>query len=273
MRIEFVLPEGRAFSEQPPAFIRPLIEGRGWELMFDFFIGQEIILRYNLAETSMYELSSEQLRSDIHQRIAFSNIRITDLNANDIRLTLEETTTRRVPVILQDSLGFVSGYHLTRPVQIRPDSVTLTGPASALAEIESWATKPLVLLNLKSNVTQVVPLSRPPDEIMLEITEVQANIQVEQVTEKSLFIPLHIRNAPADSLRYFPEVVKVTCVVGLSDYNNISVNDFRLEIDLARAESNAGKNTVPIVIAQQPPYVISVRFSPKAAEFFILKEE
>ena len=88
----------------------------------------------------MYELSSEQLRSDIHQRIAFSNIRITDLNANDIRLTLEETTTRRVPVILQDSLGFVSGYHLTRPVQIRPDSVTLTGPASALAEIESWAT-------------------------------------------------------------------------------------------------------------------------------------
>ncbi len=273
MRIEFVLPEGRAFSEQPPTLIRPLMQGRGWELMFDFFIGQEITLQYNLAETNMYELSSEQLRSDIHQRIAFNNIRIVDLNANDIRLILEEMSTRRVPVVLQDSLVFVSGYHLTRPVQITPDSVTLTGPASALSEIDSWATEPAVLLNLKNNATQAVPLRRPPAEITLGVAEVQANIQVEQVTEKSLFIPLHIRNAPADSLRYFPEVVKVTCVVGLSDYNNINANDFRLEIDLARVESNAGKNTAPIVITQQPPYVISVRFSPKSAEFFILKEE
>ncbi len=240
--------------------------------MFDYFASPIIVLHYNLAQNGVYELSQSQLRSEIARKISFGNIRVTELNTGDISLALENKATRRVPIIPSDSLSFAAGYHLLQPLQIDPDSVTLTGPASALEGITMWKTDTLLLTNLKSSVKKKITLSDPPEGIYLSTNEVEVSIRVEQFTEKALFVPLLVRNAP-DSLKYFPKTVKVTCVVGLSDYNHITVGDFSAEIDLAKVSLGEGKNTVPITMTRQSASAIHVQFTPKSAEFFILKRK
>lgn len=268
--LRFSVPEGRSFIEQPPSTLTAKLEGRGWELMFDYVVGPEIILSYNLEYQDLLSLSQDQLRSDVRRKLAFGNIKVAELNAGNINLSLEEKATKRVPIKVRDSLVFSSGYHL-RAIKIKPDSVTLTGSISLLDSISQWKTDSFFISDIKNNLNRTVSLAKPSGALQLNVKSAAVDIQVEQITEKSMFIPLTVRNAP-DSLKYFPESVKVTCVVGLSDYNKIKNEDFSAEIDLANVSLSEGKNTIPIRMVKQSPQAITVQFTPKSAEFFLFKK-
>lgn len=264
------MPEDKAFVSEPPHNAIVRVEGRGWELMFDYFANSEVVLKYDLIDNYISSLSQNQLRSDITNKLSFGNLKITETNFGGIILTLEDRASRRVPIILQDSITFASGYHLSKPIALEPDSVTVSGPATRVDSILRWLTDSLIMLDVNKKTTRSIALAEPPAEIDLSVSAVQAEIEVEQLTEKSFFVPLVVRNPP-DSLRYFPEMVKVTCTVGLSNYNNVSASDFSPEIDLAKVSLNEGKNTIPIRMVKQPAYALSVQFTPKSAEFVIFK--
>ncbi len=255
----------------PPADVRARLSGRGWELMFDYLMHRDITLAYTLTDQAEFSLYAGQLRRDIQQTLAFGGIQVADINYDGINLELDLRAVRTVPIVLQDSLRFASGYHLkTRPV-LSPDSVELTGPASKLNTIEYWATELFQSENIKSDFSKVVALRPPPPEITLSVRQTTVEVVAEQFTEKSIFVPLQVRHAP-DSLKIFPEMVKLTCTVGLSMYKSLKASDFGLEIDLAQVALNEGKNTVPIRLVRQPEGAMHIQFTPKSAAFFILKK-
>lgn len=247
------------------------IDGRGWELMFDYLLNPKIFLSYSLTDEEEIELSREALSSSIERQIAFNSIRVLENSYQPINLRLEEGLSKKVPIVLLDSITFSPGYVLQGPIGLKPDSVQVSGPYSLVNSIEIWETTRLTLKDLKSNLRQPVALNPPPPELTLNVKAVQATIQTEQITEKSLFIPLQIRNAP-DSIRYFPEKVKVTCTVGLSIYNTIDTSDFAVEIDLKKFPFSDGKHTLPIQMIKKPAQALTVQFTPKSAEFFIFKQ-
>ncbi|MDX1939951.1 MAG: hypothetical protein SFU99_05320 [Saprospiraceae bacterium] len=268
--LKFELPKGSSFVEQPPSLLIAKIKGRGWELMFDYLISPEIVLFYDLKAQNLLSLSQNTLRIEVQQKLMFNNLSVAELNAKDLNLLMERQATKRVPIKLRDSLVFSQGYHL-QTKRLKPDSVTLIGPISLLDSIFYWNTDSIFILDIKSNFKKIVPLAKAKGAIELHITATEVSVQAEQVTEKSLFIPLMVRNAP-NGLKYFPETVKVTCVVGLSDYNKIKSEDFKVEIDLAEVSLTEGKNTLPIQMVKQSAQAITVQFTPKSAEFFIFKK-
>jgi len=270
---EFEVPEGKAFVNEPPRNATVQLEGRGWELMFDYFSEPEIVLKYNLVDNYISSLSQNQLRSDIKDKLDFENIKITETNFGGIILTLEDEATRNVPIVLRDSITYAAGYHAAQPVKLSPDSVLISGPVTAVDTVTQWLTDSLVLFDLRKSAERSVPLAESPVEIDLSLEAVKAIIEVEQLTEKSFFVPLVVKNPPEDSLRYFPETVKVTCTVGLSDYNKVNASDFSPQIDLSKVSLSEGKNTIPIRMAKQPPYAVNVQFTPRSAEFVIFKKK
>ena len=100
------------------------------------------------------------------------------------------------------------------------------------------------------------------------ISEAEANIQAEQFTEKSMFIPIVVKNAP-QKLKIFPNKIKLDCTVALSRYAELNANNFVVEVDL-RFSSGKG-NTLPIILSKQSPFARNIKFSPKSAEFYIEK--
>lgn len=246
------------------------LQGRGWELMFDYLYDPEILLTYNLGKLNSLNLSDIQLRRDIARNITFSSINVISID-RDIQLQLEQGASKKVPILAIDSLSFAVGYHPSHPLRLEPDSVVIEGPISLVNTIHTWKTTPLLLKNLKNTTLQTIALEKPPLELALNVTQVKATVEVEQITEKSMFVTLNVRNPPSDSVKYFPETVKITCTVGLSDYNKIDTSDFVVEIDLSKVSLKQGKHTVPIHMVRQPLQALTVQFTPKSAEFFIFK--
>jgi hypothetical protein len=97
------------------------------------------------------------------------------------------------------------------------------------------------------------------------------NVPVEQVTEKTLFVKIQVKNADRE-YRLFPSQVRLTCNVGLSHFNSLNSADFRAEVDLSDAAIQAG-NTVPVMVNLQPTIVSNVRFVPKVVEYYAIKKE
>ncbi len=272
VKLNFVLPDDRAFAEMPPRDVRVQLEGSGWDLMFEFFSNSEIPLFYDLRETDQLILNRGQLRTDIFNNLSSNDLKITEVNYDDINVTLEKKASKRVPVEPAIDLVLDPEYHLRRPVTITPDSVRLIGPASKIEPVEKWRTDSVVLSGVRSDKKVSLPLQKPPNEVILGTQSVEVQIEVEQFTEKSLFVPLTIRNAP-DSLRLFPQRIKLTCVVGLSDYNRVTSKDFMVEVDLKDVPVSEDKNTAPIQLVSQPHFVKNVKFSPKSAEFYFVKQK
>lgn len=268
----FSLPEGKVFSAMPPKDITATIEGTGWELLFDFLRSSQVSLSYDLRGVKdRFVLSRGQLRSEILSRLGSGSMSIVELNYDDIILLLEEKSAKCVPVRLRQQLGFVQGYRLQRHPELTPDSVTLTGPESHLEGVGEWPTDSLVLRQLKKSVVQTLDLQSPPKGLFLNADQVEVKIEVEQLSEKTFWIPVTVLH-DADSVRVFPKNIQLTCTLGLSRYDSTTAADFEITADLrGTALQKDRRNTALLQLTRRPDYADNIRFSPKSVEFFLIR--
>ena len=268
----FEIPSDKALATLAPNDMAVELEGTGWDLLFDFFANRSVRLSYDMSGIEALQLNRAQLRSDILQNLHSNNITILEINPESLHLALEAKLSRLVPIVLRDSLSFAAEHHLRSPARVQPDSVEVTGPVSLVSTIGQWYTDSLRLSNLKSNVNQIVKLEKPARELSLSVNQVEAQIEVEPFTEKKMYVPLVVKNAPEDSLRIFPDKITISCKLGLSKYDAVSFRDFTAEIDFKGISLNAPNNSVPIVITQKPDFVETLQYTPKSARFFIVEK-
>jgi len=273
VQINYVLPEDKVFQEMPPQTVVAELQGVGWELMQEFFTAKEPAIEVNLVESSLTYINNTQLRSKVATAISNNNVEIGKLNLEDINLTLVDKISKKVPIHLRDSITVAAEHYLRDSILLSPDSVLLEGPEPAVKERERWETQYLILSNLQNTTQRILLLEEPTDpQLVIKPKAVEVTVQVEEFTDKSLFVPIVIKNPPADSIKIFPSRIRLDVTVGLSDYNAILEDDFLVEVDFEGVPLDAENNTVPIQITQQPEVARSVQFSPKSVEFFIMEE-
>lgn len=271
--LQFEIPTQKAFVEPPNDIIPVAIRGTGWNLFFEFVASRQILLDYDVGAADYFSLSRSQFRSDVLAGLSSKDITIEDINFDGLRLSLEDRANIKVPIDIPNELVFVTDYHLAEPLFSTPDSVLIIGPESAIQDIQSWPTDTLKLSALKTNFSGKIALQAPSASIRLEPEVVQVEARVEPYTQKSVFVDVTVLNPPEDSIRIFPEKIKVNCVVGLQHYQNLTGDDFKLVADLSQTLLNEGKNTVSLELVEQPNYVRNVLLSRRSAEFFIIKRE
>jgi|APTNR8051073442_1049403.scaffolds.fasta_scaffold03341_2 hypothetical protein len=264
-------PVSKALSSPPPGNLAVQLQGTGWQLLGEHLAGKQIRITYDASNTDQINISSGQLRQDIQKKLSSATLRIIDVNFDHILIELEEEVHKKIPVALYAHLDFAPEYQLKEPIHLQPDSILISGPTTLIGSIYSWPTDSLILSGLKHSTRLELTLQQPPKGILLEASKVKAFIEVEAYTAKALFIPLSIINAP-DSVRVFPDKIKLECTVGLSFYEEVDAGDFVLEVDIGGVRLKEGKTTVPILLKRHPDFVRNIHFTPQAAEFFIFKE-
>lgn len=267
---ELEIPQEKALTELPPADMVAELEGSGWDLLFDYFSHPTVGLVYDMQDVSRLHLNRGQLRNDIAHELRTNDIKVLEINYDNVLLELEDRNSKTVPISIQRRLSFAPEHHLKAPITLKPDSVRISGPNSLIDSIQFWPTDSLILNNLKSSSTVILHLHQPNREVLLSVNTVEAKIEVEPFTEKTMYVPLVVKNAP-DSLRIFPDKITVTCKLGLSKYDSVSYRDFTAEADLSGISPNAPNNTVPILITHQPEFARNLQYTPKSAKFFIVE--
>ncbi|MCB0639372.1 MAG: hypothetical protein KDC54_22255 [Lewinella sp.] len=272
VRLYYQLPVDRAFVESPPRSLVATIQGTGWNLLFEFLFGRHIRLDYQPGiDDESFKLSRSRLRSDVASQLSTDHIIVQDINFDGLQVGLEMRSQAKVPIRVPRLLSFAADHQAAGPLEVMPDSVLLDGPASQVSSYSFWLTDTLVLEELATDFEGAVPLQAPPPTLRLNPHTVQLRLPVEQFTEKSLFVPVTILNPPTDSIRVFPDRVKLTCVVGLHRYDSLSSTDFTLVADLASARLDAGKHTATIELTRQPDYVHRVNLARRSIEFFLVQ--
>lgn len=267
------VPKEMAFTKMPPNNLMLRFEARGWDLLFNSHNLSRLALYYDMQEGNELIIPDGQLRSDILENLSSPRIKVVDVNYNELIFRLEKKMVRKVPIVLVKKIEFSEGFNYSDTLSIHPDSITISGPASMVETITFWKTDSLILLNGKKNLDRSVSLFPPPRELHLSQASTMVKVPIESFTEKSFFIPVEIKNAPEhDSLSIFPSSVNVSCVVGLSKYDDLTADKIKCEVNLGITRLLEGKNTAPIVLVEYPDYVQTVKYTPKAATFFIVKK-
>lgn len=265
----YVLPDQEAFTQRPPELVTAQIGGTGWNLLYHSIFRKKETLVFDLNQLPASLLDRRLIIDRLQGLLSQDNLVVKNINLDFISLEYEPSATRRVPVSLSYQIRLQPQHDFQSPYRLSPDSVTVTGPASLVGELNSWPTEPGQTPVLKSDYTEVIPLEKDKNGVLeLDAEDTRLDIDIEPVVEKTVFyVPVSVNRAP-ESVRIFPGSVTVYCVVGMSAYGLVDASDFTIEADLSGIEKRSEQNIVPLNLTCSPDYVKNVRFSPQSAEFF-----
>ena len=259
IKLEYVLPSGRALSVMPPTYAQVMWQGTGWDMLAGheertfIHVGNDSILRISLKELMVQQHGNDIIGVSPEQIVVFS----------------EASKTVSVPIEAISRINFVNGYDFADSIELSPSTVEVEGPRSAIDQLMFIQTDTLRFDKLKDSVAITIKLRENP-LFKLNPTKIKAEIKTEQFTEKLLFIPIVVKNAP-ENLRIFPNKIKLECTVALSQYPFVDADKFIAEVDLKNIDFKTKNNTVAILLTLQPTKIRNIKFSPKSVEFYFEK--
>lgn len=270
INVSFTPPtENNILTKTPPQKLDVTLKSTGWNLMFQSLRRKKPTLKYILSSDTLQEFRLQQLTRDIKNELR-SDIQISTITPEYIPLVLDERVQKRIPIRVNPLISVASQYLQSAPISIRPDTILIKGPASVLRQINQWETAPLVFDQLKTRQTDDIPL-RPfsNGQVVFEPQKVIYDIIVEQLTERIIDVPLVIIGKQQDRIILYPSSIKARCTLGLSNYERLSPEQFKIIVNI----SNLTSDKLPLIIEKQPPFVQNITYSTDSVHYLLIKTQ
>jgi hypothetical protein len=270
------LPEAKMFQREPEKKIALHIRGSGFKLL-----GQNLYQR-----TLEFDIANPIHKNKYHYYILTNAKKPAVQSQLETGLWLEYFERdslffdlgiqkyKTVPVVASVDMEYKLGYSMSGEIKILPDSVKILGPEAQVDKIQLLKTESMVLKGVSENVYQEVSLKTPKnsEKVKFYNEKVTVVVKVEKFTEDSFEVPFTIKNLPKNSkITTYPKTVRVTFKVGLSDYNKISPNSFKVVCDYSKTLTRNLDYLVPDLL-ENPDWVTAVKLNPGQIEFLIQKE-
>ena len=150
----------------------------------------------------------------------------------------------------------------------QPDSVVVYAPADILDTITVAYTQYLRMDQVTDTVNRHLVLQAHKG-VKFVPPSIQMTLPVDIYTEKTVEVPLHGINFPADKvLRAFPSKIQVTFQVGVSRFRQITADDFHINVSYEEL-LQLGANPYTVRLRSIPEGVSHVRFNPTQVDFLI----
>jgi hypothetical protein len=215
---------------------------------------------------SRYTISTMNHKAEIAKQIG-NEVQIISIRPDSINFNMSAVVDRKVKVHPVVKLSFYKEFTLKKSPFTNPDSVWVRGPQNILDTLKAVKTKAYEFNDLSHNLLRNVQLNIAP-ELICDTKEVLLNIPVEQYTEATFEIPVNVINVP-DSLliKTFPSKIKVSCRIGISEYNKLNNNSFKAVINFKKRSQTVSKLSVQL--NHYLDTVISADYYPKEVEYVI----
>jgi YbbR domain-containing protein len=207
-RLEVQVRDPNWVITEAPDRVRTTFQGRGGDI-FSLPMNPPVIRRVIdsvTGPTMALDLSPSMVSYDRDLKID-----PVAVHPSQVEIHLERRVSRKVPVAPRLVLSAASGFAIVRPVRLKPDSVTLQGPRSALATIDSLLTEKVTMQDLGQSVTRELQLEPPAGVpgLKVEPANVLVTVEVDSLVEASLTVPLRATGAAAGSGRLGQDSVAV----------------------------------------------------------------
>lgn len=185
-----------------------------------------------------------------------------------IAVQYQKLERKRLATMLMGEVSLQAQYIFLSPMRITPDSIDVFGPKDILDTLRYAYVTPLTLSKIDKSVSLKQPFLEQKG-ISYAKNEAIVDIAVEMLTEKHLQVPIQCINKPLGVyVHLFPSVVDVTFSVGLSNFYNVTEDDFQVILDYNQLKNNiSGKQQVTIF--PEKDIIRYLKVQPQEIEFLL----
>ncbi|MGI4750452.1 MAG: CdaR family protein [Janthinobacterium lividum] len=266
-------PIRKAFYALQPDTVLAMVGGTGWQKLFSNVNptkNRSVSIDLKKLETQNFIVLSSQL--PVINRKPDKGQQIIAFSPDTVYFDFTARKEKRVPIKLNADINYQQQYARSGDVLLKPNFVTISGPAAYIDSIKSWPTDFLVARKASNDINTTLRLPSPQENnVNIYPKTVTVNIPVDEFTEKTLEIPVKLLNNKIYSeVSLFPKKIKITFMVSLNNYADVNADFFEVVADLNAWQIN-GMQNLPIKLKQRPDYCNIVRIEPSAVNFIVRK--
>jgi hypothetical protein len=263
------VPDSIVFENKLPQTIDVTVEDAGHALFRYFFTKDNDSLEINVSEI-IRQANSKVLQGSMYEQIIkdclLSSSTVINYDPNRISFIYSALQQKKIPVILDAQIFLAQGYLLSGDIYVIPDSVTAYSGKDILGSLNYAYTVSDTVSNVKSQEPLTFEL-KPINNVKFTPSKVEVVVPVDKYTQKEITIPITCIGLPSDlNVKFFPSTVRISFITGLSQYNNISADDFSVELDYNDLK-NPNETVIPLRITSSPEYVHNLSLSPSEVEY------
>lgn len=263
------VPDNVVITSNPPEFIKVTVKDQGYALL-NYKLRKTmkpVVFDFNQHESKGYLIHITN--GDIHKQLTdnLSNAsKLVSFKPENFDVVYTRGKAKKVPVRFAGDASAKQQYEVTQIITA-PDSVMIYAPQEVLDTVSGMYIRPVSYHELDDSITKQVELN-DLQYVKAIPNNVSLHIYVEQLTEKSLEVPVSTINVPKGKvLRTFPSKVKVTFQTVLSYYKSVNPNNFIIQIDYNDILQSGSTHAVPTILA--PSIIKHLRISPKEIDFLL----
>ena len=264
------VPENVVVTSEPVSKLRVRVKDKGTALL-NYMLGKSfypvnIDFKESQGEGSRVRLNASHFSKEIASQLK-SSTQLLSIKPDTLEYIYSTGVSKRVPVRLQGAVKAGRQYYFPDTL-FQPDSVLVYAPENMLDTISVAYTQFVKLDNVSDTVSKHL-LLQACKGVKFVPPSIQMTLPVDIYTEKTVEVPLHGINFPADKmLRAFPSKVQVTFQVGVSRFRQITADDFHINVSYEEL-LKLGANPYTVKLRSIPEGVSHVRFNPEQVDFLI----
>jgi hypothetical protein len=270
--------QNKLLKEAPIKKLNIFVEATGFKIFSCKLLNKPIHLKTSKLQRKskdLYYFLPKKQKKNITQQLT-SKLKIVEIIEDTIFLKIGTLETKKIPVQPNLKINYKVGYKLLGDVNLLPDSILVSGPKSKLKTIDKVQLKELMLTNVFEDFNQAVLVKSDTSHKNLKFHTKQVEIsgKVEQFTERSFEVPFEIINVALsnnDNLTTLTKKVRLTFTVGLTEFENITKEDFLIVCDYRLAKENNLNFLIP-KLTKKPSQINNYTITPNKIDFLIKKE-
>ena len=271
-------PSKKILSNELPPRLKLTVRAKGFDLLryklsffqsLNFPVNEYTNNKMEKVGDNNFLFPTNRMTSQVATQLS-SAISVTHISPDTINFQFSSLIEKKIPVLLNTKLKFEPQFRLAGDVVLKPDSVWVVGAQAIMDSITLVETELLEFKKLNETKTKKIGLVKVEGLSFVQ-KKIEVELPVEQFTEAQKHVSLKVVNLP-DSvfLRLFPHEIKLSYLVGLKDYETISVEQFELEVDYSTMD--AASNKLKVYLKNSPLNVSNISFYPGEVGYLIEKK-
>lgn len=261
--------DDEVISSDVPETATVNVSGEGWNIISVYNNPPRVLVTAQSQQVNL----SEQMRNQIG---AFSDLNIIQVQPSQITVQTEPRVTKRIPIVSNVQLNMRGQFGLLHDPELTPDSVTISGTASAVESVTEWPTAEVQIDNVDSDIQRNVALQQPETRLSLALESINFQAQIAEFTEAEVRVPIRTRNLPAGrAVTYNPSSITVLFDVPIDQYSEIeNLRPFRAYVDYSVIEEDDSGRIAPEIETLETDFNIRLRsFQPPRVSYFRIVPE
>ncbi len=202
-------------------------------------------------------------------------IQITGISPDTLVFRFTSIAVKKVAVKLKfqnSQQVFAPQYMLNGDILINPDSIIISGPANILNNISFIFTEPLNISGISDTTKKVCSIEKISG-INYSQRKVHITIPVDSYTQAEYELPVIAVNLPESlSIKTFPQRVRITYNITLSQYDKIKPDQIQPCIDYNDIQQNPASRLIRLFLVDTPQIINSLKFSPEKVEYLLTRK-